>query len=111
MQAVVRKEMVVLKTYPYSDPSPLPEFGRIYPYNRHDGYAVRGSDQAWEMVVLENSFIKIWINPAVGGKVWGAVEKSSGREFIYFNHTAKFRDVAMRGPWTSGGIEFNVGII
>ena len=111
MQAVVRKEMVVLKTYPYSDPSPLPEFGRIYPYNRHDGYAVRGSDQAWEMVVLENSFIKIWINPAVGGKVWGAVEKSTGREFIYFNHTAKFRDVAMRGPWTSGGIEFNVGII
>lgn len=23
----------------------------------------------------------------------------------------KFRDIAMRGPWTSGGIEFNFGII
>ena len=24
---------------------------------------------------------------------------------------AKFRNIAMRGPWTSGGIEFNFGII
>jgi len=111
MKAVVRKEKVVLKTYPYSDPAPMPEFGRIYPYNRFDGYALHGSNEVWEMVVLENAFIKVWINPAVGGKVWGAIEKSTGKEFIYFNHTVKFRDVAMRGPWTSGGIEFNVGIL
>jgi tetratricopeptide (TPR) repeat protein len=111
MKAVVRKEKVMLTTYPYSDPAPLAEFGRIYPYNRYDGYALEGGEEVWEMIVLENSHIKVWINPAVGGKVWGAVEKSTGKEFIYFNHTAKFRDVAMRGPWTSGGIEFNVGIL
>lgn len=40
----------------------------------------------------------------------GAVEKSTGKEFIYFNHVVKFPDVAMRGAWTSGGIEFNFGI-
>ena len=111
MKAVAGKEMVLLKTYPYSDPSPLPEFGRLYPYNRFDGYTAEGSDVLWEMIVLENDFIKIWINPSAGGKVWGAIEKSTGREFIYFNHAAKFRDLAMRGPWTSGGIEINLGII
>nr|WP_121270305.1 DUF5107 domain-containing protein [Pedobacter schmidteae] len=110
-EAKIRKELVVLKTYPYSDPSPIPEFGRLYPYNRFDGYTTNGKDQAWEMVVMENPYIKLWINPAVGGKIWGAIEKATGKEFIYFNHTAKFRDVAMRGPWTSGGMEINMGII
>ncbi|MDR1879585.1 MAG: DUF5107 domain-containing protein, partial [Tannerellaceae bacterium] len=48
---------------------------------------------------------------AIGGKIWGAVEKSTGKEFIYFNHAVKFRNIAMRGPWTSGGVELNFGII
>ncbi|MBS1606282.1 MAG: DUF5107 domain-containing protein [Bacteroidetes bacterium] len=111
MKALVRKERIVLNTYPYSDPSPVPGFGRIYPYHRWDGYAFIGSPAEWEMVVLENAHIKVWVNPAAGGKVWGAVSKTTGREFIYFNHAAKFRDVAMRGPWTSGGIEFNTGLL
>ena len=109
--AKIRKEIVVLKTYPFSDPGPVAQFGRLYPYNRFDGYSLKGADMEWEMVVLENDYIKLWINPAVGGKIWGAVEKTTGKEFIYFNHAAKFRDVAMRGPWTSGGIETNMGII
>jgi len=109
--ASIKKELIILATYPFSDPSPVPEFGRSYPYNRFDGYSQVGYDQQWEMVVLENEYIKLWVNPAVGGKIWGAIEKQTGKEFIYFNHTAKFRDVATRGPWTSGGMEFNFGII
>ena len=49
--------------------------------------------------------------PEVGGKVWGAIDKTTGKAFVYNNGVAKFRDIAMRGPWTSGGIEFNFGII
>lgn len=111
MKAQIRTENISLKTYPFFDAAPVPEFGRLYPYNRFDGYSSQGTDQAWEMVVMENDFIKLWINPAVGGKIWGAIEKSTGKEFIYFNHVVKFRDVAMRGPWTSGGLENNIGII
>ncbi|MCD0486678.1 DUF5107 domain-containing protein [Pedobacter sp. MC2016-14] len=110
-KAQIRTEQIVLCTYPYSDPNPVPEFGRLYPYNRFDGYTDHPQDLAWEMVVMENDFIKLWINPSIGGKIWGAIEKATGKEFIYFNHTAKFRDVAMRGPWTSGGMETNMGII
>lgn len=109
--ATVKKELIPLITYPYSDASPIPEFGRLYPYNRFDGYTNTGKKQNWEMIVLENDYIKLWINPAVGGKIWGAVEKATNREFIYFNDVLKFRDVAMRGPWTSGGMETNMGII
>lgn len=109
--ATIKRELVPLLTYPFSDPSPVPEFGRLYPYNRFDGYTDKGKMQEWEMIVMENEHIKLWINPSVGGKIWGAIEKSTGKEFIYFNHVAKFRDVAMRGPWTSGGMEVNMGII
>lgn len=45
------------------------------------------------------------ILPGIGGKIWSAIEKSTGKPFIYDNHVIKFRDVAMRGPWTSGGLE------
>ena len=47
----------------------------------------------------------------MGGKIWGAIDKSNGNEFIYKNDVVKYRNIAMRGPWTSGGIEFNFGII
>ena len=49
--------------------------------------------------------------PQVGGKVWGATNKTTGRDFLYANHVMKFREIALRGPWTSGGIEFNFGIV
>ncbi|MDR3140575.1 MAG: DUF5107 domain-containing protein [Tannerellaceae bacterium] len=111
-QAAVREETVELTTYPYGDPDPVahPE-SSFYPYFKFDGYAYEGQPQKWETVTLENDYIRLTVIPAIGGKVWGAVEKSTGREFIYFNHAVKFRNIAMRGPWTSGGIEMNFGVI
>jgi hypothetical protein len=110
-QASVRYEVLKLTTYPFGDPDPAPHpDGLFYPYFRFDGYARQGSPQEWKTVTMENEHIRLYIIPAIGGKIWGAVEKSSGEEFIYFNHAVKFRDVAMRGAWTSGGVEFNYGI-
>ncbi len=99
-------------TYPFSDPDPVPNpSAGIYPYNRFDGYTNTPVQKEWKVVELENDFIRVMILPEIGGKVWSAVEKKSGKEFIYYNHVVKFRDVAMRGPWTSGGIESNFGTI
>ena len=103
--------VVPFLTYPLSDPDPIFTPGRHYPYFRFDGYTGKGIMHNWKMVEMENDYIKLWVTPEIGGKVWGAVEKSTGKEFIYFNDVVKFRDVAMRGPWTSGGIEFNFGVI
>ncbi len=104
----IEMEMV---TYGFSDPDPVPQTGNLYPYFRFDGYASDGIPAVWKMILLENEYIKLYITPDIGGKIWGAIEKSTGREFIYFNHVVKFRDVAMRGPWTSGGLEINFGSI
>lgn len=101
----------MFKTYPYSDPDPIPKFELIYPYFRFDGYTDKAVNKNWKVVELENDYIKVMILPEIGGKIWTAIEKSTGKPFIYFNQVVKFRDIAMRGAWTSGGIEANYGII
>ncbi|MBI9063466.1 MAG: DUF5107 domain-containing protein, partial [Marinilabiliaceae bacterium] len=110
-KATVREEKMVMNTYPFFDPNPVVNPDRIYPYFRFDGYTNHSEEKEWNMVVLENDYIKVFVCPDVGGKIWGAIEKSTGKEFIYFNHSAKFRDVAMRGAWSSGGLEYNFGDI
>jgi tetratricopeptide (TPR) repeat protein len=109
--AVIRETTQILKTYPFSDPDPVPKPGRMYPYFRFDGYTNTPVMKEWKFIELENEYIKVYITPEIGGKIWGAYEKSTNYPFIYFNHVVKFRDVAMRGAWTSGGIEINFGDI
>ena len=109
--AKITETQVPLLTYAFSDPDPVPSPSKFYPYFRFEGYSDKGIMHNWKMVVMENDYIKLWVAPEIGGKIWGAIEKATGKEFVYFNHVVKFRDVAMRGPWTSGGIELNFGVI
>ena len=111
-QATVTETVETVKTYPFSDPDPVADPSDLfYPYFRFDGFSAKGINRQWKVVSLENDYIKLTLFPEIGGKIWGAVDKTTGKEFIYNNHVVKFRDIAMRGPWTSGGIEFNFGII
>ncbi|CAN5542122.1 DUF5107 domain-containing protein [soil metagenome] len=113
-KATIIEEEKVMKTYPFSDPNPIPSLtsrSDIFPYHRFDGYSHTAKDQKWKVVTLENDYIKVFVFPEIGGKVWGAIEKSTGEEFLYYNDVVKFRNISMRGPWTSGGIEFNFGIV
>jgi hypothetical protein len=110
-QATVREYRKAFRTYPFSDPDPIPHASRIYPYFRFDGFTEHAVEKEWTVVELENPWIRVTVMPEIGGKIWSAVEKSTGKGFLYGNHVVKFRDVAMRGPWTSGGIEANYGII
>jgi len=118
--ASVREENQVFKTYPFSGPDPSPIMTRssiwgrgqrLYPYFSFDTLSYTAVDRSWNVIVMENKYIKVLIMPDEGGKLIGAIEKSTGKEFIYLNHVRKFRDIALRGPWTSGGIELNFGIV
>ena len=118
--AVISEKNEVFKTYPFGDPDPVPIFARssiwgagarLYPYYFFNKFSGTGADQEWPVVRLENPYISVAVLPKVGGKVWGATDKTTGKEFLYTNHVLKFREIALRGPWTSGGIEFNFGIV
>ena len=112
--ARIFEEVRTIKTYPYSEPNPvaiLARDPRLYPYHSFEGYAHDGVPRQWKVVHLENDLIEVFVLPEIGGKVWGARVKKTGHEFIYRNEVVKFRNIALRGPWTSGGIEFNFGVI
>jgi len=112
--ARITEETRVLDTYPFSEPDAVPILTkdvRLYPYHSFQGYAHDSEPKEWKVVRLENDYIEVWVLPEVGGKVWGARVKATGHEFIYRNEVLKFRNISLRGPWTSGGIEFNFGVI
>lgn len=108
---VVREYQKSYLTYGFSDPDPVPGERKLYPYFRWDGFTDKGENRSWKVVELENKYLRIDIMPEIGGKIWTVFDKKSNRSVFYENHVVKFRDVAMRGPWTSGGIEANYGII
>ncbi len=116
----IKESKETIRTYPFSDPDPVAILARsgswernarLYPYHFFDGFSETAVRKDWTVVRMENPYIKLAVLPEVGGKIWGASEKSTGKEFIYTNHVLKFRQIALRGPWTSGGVEFNFGIV
>jgi len=109
-QTVYVKDTVMV-TYPFSEPDPIPNPGTIYPYWKFRQFSITPVQQTWKMVVLENEWLRVKIFPEIGGKVWSVFDKTAGQEMFYDNDAVKFREIAMRGPWTSGGIEFNYGVI
>lgn len=119
-KASIEERIESIKTYPFSGPDPVPILtrsslwgrgARLYPYFFFDEFSKTSIEKDWKVVRMENPYITVSVLPEVGGKIWGATEKSTGNEFIYTNHVMKFREIALRGPWTSGGIEFNFGIV
>ena len=93
-QATVTETVETVKTYPFSDPDPVADPSDLfYPYFRFDGFSAKGIDRQWKVVSLENDYIKLTLFPEIGGKIWGAVDKTTGKEFIYNNHVVILRCV------------------
>ena len=111
MAQTITVKDTLMTTYPFGDPDPVARTGKIYPYWRFQQFSVEPVQQSWQMVVLENPYLRVKIFPQIGGKVWSIYDKTAGRELVYDNDVVKFREIALRGPWTSGGIEFNYGVI
>ena len=95
MSVVMKRERRVLPTYVPGEPNELPFFiekkayqgatGRVYPLPYTDRLGDRAEDVEYDMITLSNEYIEAQLLPALGGKIHGAVHRSSGYEFIYRN--------------------------
>lgn len=81
-KATAKQYSKIFTTFPFSDPDPIPQIGKIYAYFRFDGYTNKSIQKEWEVVELENDYIKVMILPEIGGKIWTAIEKSTGQSHV-----------------------------
>ena len=113
-----RVTKMVIPTYPEPEKEKLPMYcenrchqrtsGRVYP-NPIVKEVVRDYkvDQEHTAVILENDFIELIILPEIGGRIFGAKDKTNGYDFFYRQHVIKPALIGMLGSWLSGGAEFN----
>jgi tetratricopeptide (TPR) repeat protein len=114
----VTEEQVTIPTYLLGPPDPDPQFyfggqsqgaqHRIYPYAAYDNLTTNKADKTYTMVYLENEYIKVGILPEIGGKIFSAVDKTNGYDFIYHQHVIKPALISLLGAWISGGIEWDL---
>jgi tetratricopeptide (TPR) repeat protein len=112
------EEDAVIPTYLIGDPEPNPIFyfgrgsqgaqGRVYPYPLYDNLTYRKVDKKYKMVRLENQFVRITVLPEVGGRLFEAIDKTNGYNFVYRQHVIKPALIGLIGAWISGGIEWNI---
>lgn len=117
MKVKAWKEKVVIPTYEVGKPEKYPIFlekriyqgssGSVYPNPVIEMISDEKADKEWEVVYLENDYLKIMVIPALGGRIQMAYDKIKERHFVYYNHVIKPALVGLTGPWISGGIEFN----
>lgn len=114
----ITEQPLVIPTYLANPPDLNPMFyfgkgsqgaeGRIYPYSLYDNLTNKKSDKTYQLVYMENEYVKIGILPEMGGRLFSAVDKTNNYDFVYQQHVIKPALIGLTGAWISGGIEWNI---
>ncbi len=81
--------------------------GGWLPHRGQDDYDRHQSARDFVSIVLENEFLRATFLPEVGGRLWSLVHKPSGRDLLFANPVFQPGNLAVRGAWVTGGIEWN----
>ena len=80
--------------------------GHMYPYPAQTNLGDELSPVSYDMVYLENEYLKVTILPQFGGRLFSAIDKTNGRELFHRNSVIKPDLIGTLGAWISGGIEW-----
>lgn len=89
-------------------------YGRIssmYPYRQYDQYGEDLSSGEMKTAILEHNYLKAVFLLEYGGRPWKLWDKKSGNNLLYTNDVLRFRNLASRNAWFSGGVEWDIGVI
>jgi tetratricopeptide (TPR) repeat protein len=111
-------DSIVLPAYEVGPPEPNPVFysgrayqgakGPVYPYPLLDKLTDVKRDRSYQILYLENEYVRIGVLPEIGGRIFEAVDKTNGYDFVYRQHVIKPALIGMLGAWISGGVEWNI---
>ncbi|MBD8068704.1 DUF5107 domain-containing protein [Bacillus sp. PS06] len=111
------EEQREIPTYGVGEPNKNPMFlekrvyqgssGKVYPHPVIDKIKDEKKLETYQLVILENEYLRIEVMPEIGGRIYRALDKTNNYDFVYYNRVIKPALVGLAGPWISGGIEFN----
>ncbi|MEA2064053.1 MAG: DUF5107 domain-containing protein [Gemmatimonadota bacterium] len=102
------EEPLRLPAYRTGPPEPMPNWAaKVYPYPMLDRLTDEAYERTFRALVVENEWIKVTVLPELGGKLFGARDKTNGYEIFYDLRTIKPGLVGLTGAWCTGGIEYN----
>ena len=113
-QLKVTEGTETIPTYVPTAPNPMPRFyeganhqgvqRRMYPYPFDNGLTMNKQDVEYEMVFVENDYIRMAIAPQQGGRIYYAYDKTNGYNWFYHNAVVKPSLIGMVGNWRSGSL-------
>ena len=116
-EVFVWEENIMIPTYETGASDKTPVFseyrsfqgssGTVYPYPVVRSIGDTKAVREYTALYLENEYIKICVLPQLGGRIWSALDKTDGREFVYHNHVVKPALAGLTGAWVMGGVEFS----
>lgn len=109
----VWESSIDLPTYAEGPPNPNPPFDLFalarfnYPYTIRDALTDVVRPQRWRTLHLENEYLSVTVLPDLGGHIYTARDRISGRELFYANPSIKKALIGYRGACAALGVEFN----
>ena len=82
--------------------------GPVYPYPLLDRLSDRKENETYRALYIENRYVRLCVLPEIGGRIFEAVDKTNGYDFVYRQHVIKPALIGMLGAWISGGVEWNI---
>ena len=111
-QVTVTNETISLPTYKIGKPNVMPRFyegkwhqgvqRRMYPYPMDDQLSTQRENMDYNILTVENKFIKLGIIPSLGGRIYYALDKTNNYTWFYKNDVVKPSLIGMVGNWISG---------
>ncbi len=82
----------------------------IHPYLLQDQYTRERETAPMRLAVLENEHLRAEFALDLGGRLVRLLDKATGRDLVYRNAIFQPANLALRGAWFSGGVEWNIGM-
>ena len=82
---------------------------RILPYRMQERYHRGNETLTYDTIILENEHLRAEFLPQWGARLRSLWDKDAQREILFVNPVNRPGNVANRGAWVAGGIEWNLG--
>ncbi|GAB3494807.1 DUF5107 domain-containing protein [Amycolatopsis cihanbeyliensis] len=83
--------------------------GSVLPYHLQDAYSRERTERELPAIVLDNGRLRATVLPSLGGRLYSLWHRESGRELVHRNPVCQPANLALRGAWFAGGVEWNLG--